>query len=126
MAEAELRIEGGRTAFEPGEEIEVFASWSTIREPDRVEIRLVWHTVGKGSRDLEVAQTISLDRSRSGQHREHIVLPARPLSYSGKLVSVLWGIELVIPSARKSKRVEIVIGPNGQAIEPGEPEFARA
>lgn len=125
MAEAELKILGDRSTFEPGEKVEVLARWSTIREPDYVEIRVVWHTEGKGNRDLEVVQTVQLPRVKNGEHQQSIVLPTQPVSYSGTLISVVWGIELVIPSAKKSARVDIVIGVNGQALEPREPRFAR-
>jgi hypothetical protein len=80
------------------------AKWRISRVPlDQVqglEVSVLWHTEGKGDEDLHVHhfhRVVESQIRRVGLADEqslHCVLPATPLSYHGKLISVRWCIRL--------------------------------
>ena len=107
----------GRTEFHPGEEIDVDVSWEFEEPPEAIELRLVWNTAGKGTTDLRVVQTERFDEPPlSDRRRKTLTLPRSPYSFSGKLVSVIWALELVALPKEDSERLEITIGPNAQEV----------
>jgi hypothetical protein len=65
-----------------------------------VEVSVLWHTQGKGDEDLQVHHFHRLVENqirRAGLANEqslHCELPPTPLSYHGRLISVLWCIRL--------------------------------
>jgi hypothetical protein len=112
-----LEVVDGRMSFAPGEEVELRAAWDLKRAPDTVEIRMVWHTAGKGDRDMAVAKTIAIDSPAAiGDQRLAVILPLGPYSFSGKLISLLWGLELVTLPDEQSTRIEVTIAPNAREV----------
>ncbi len=118
----EVTIPGGRTAFAPGEEIEAAAVWRLDEAPASLEVRLFWFTEGKGDRDTEVVAAESIEPSASGHRTCRFRLPDLvPSSFSGKLVSLLWAVELVAEPGERAGRVHLVVSPTGkELILPGE------
>lgn len=112
-----LDLADPRGAFSPGEEIEVRAIWDLPEPPESIELRLAWHTSGKGDRDLKVVKTVSINSpvARDDQWLA-IVLPNGPYSFSGKLISLVWGLELVAIPEEESTRREITIAPGGKEV----------
>jgi len=112
MSELEIRTRDDRTAFLPGEELAGTVSWQSDVEPRPVELRLFWHTEGKGTRDVKVVENISFSVPGRQDRRDfRFQLPDSPYSFSGKLVSVVWALELVLVSSGETERLEIVISP---------------
>jgi hypothetical protein len=108
---------GGRTRFEPGEEIAVSAKWSLDRPPEVVELRVVWNTTGPEQRDLQVVETVRIDSPLAEDTRQLAVrLPREPYSFQGKKISLVWALELVALPLKASTRREIEIGPGGKKI----------
>ena len=117
MNELRLTVEGGQTAFEPGAAIVVTASWNLDEDQDRVELRLFWYTTGKGDRDMHVVQTLPIDTpERSDTKRLGIQLPESPYSFSGKLISLIWALELVAEPSGEASRIELIMAPNAREI----------
>ncbi len=115
MGELAIEIVGGRTAFEPGETVEVIAGWSLDREPEAVEVRLAWATRGKGTEDMAVVRTERFERPKAVDGRRFALeLPAAPYSFSGKLVSLVWILELVALPSKEARHIEITIGPGAR------------
>lgn len=117
----------GRTEFRPGEMVEVEVGWELAQVPQRVELRVVWNTSGKGTQDVGVAETVTLDDPANSERRRVTVqLPNAPYSYSGRLLSIVWAFELVVTpwtsgamfasASDRSTRTEIVIGPEGREV----------
>jgi len=102
--------------YRPGEVIEGSASWVAEKQPKKAELRLFWHTRGKGDRDAGLVEAVQFDLPQSSDHREfQFCAPAFPSSFSGKLISVVWGLELVLEPG-ESFLAELVIGPDGEEI----------
>jgi hypothetical protein len=119
MSWIRVETEHGRTGFAPGEEVAGTAAWSLAEVPSTLELRLFWYTAGKGTRDLGVVERLPCDLVREGRREFRFRLPVGPHSVSGKLVSVLWAIELVAEPSGDAARAEITIGPGGREVRLG-------
>lgn len=112
-----LRIELEQTAFLPGEQIAATATWQGLPPGSSLEARLFWYTQGKGTQDVEVVQSVQIASGRgSGSSRISLTLPDGPPSFSGKLLSLLWAIELVELTSGSCVRAELVCGPQRREI----------
>ena len=117
MNELDINIAGGQKEFLPGEEIELELSWNLDHIADRVELRFVWNTSGKGDTDIGVAKVVPFDMpSQSHRTVTHVTLPIAPYTFSGRLISLMWGIELVAIPSGKSTRKAITIAPDGREV----------
>ncbi len=117
MSNLSISLPDDLSAFEPGSEVEVSLSWQLKSPPARLELRLVWSTAGKGDRDLKVVKTIQIESPDAvGEQVLAIVLPWGPYSFSGSLISLQWGLELVAFPAEQSTRLEITIAPQGREV----------
>jgi len=117
MSELEIRTRDDRTDFLPGEELAGEVSWLSDSRPGEVELRLFWHTEGKGTRDVEVIESIAFNGPGPQDRRPfRFRLPESPYSCSGKLVSVVWALELVMSSTGETERLEISISPTRTEI----------
>jgi hypothetical protein len=116
MSDLEIRTRDDKTDFLPGEEMAGEVSWHADAAPRSAELRLFWHTQGKGTRDVEVIETISFESPARQDRRDfRFTLPESPYSFSGKLVSLIWALELVL-STDETERLEIVISPSRTEI----------
>lgn len=107
-----LQTTDGGTWFKPGELIEGRASWHLDGEADAVEVRVFWYTTGKGSQDVEVVRRLRIDSpDTSGHHDFSIRAPKGPYSFSGKLITLAWAIELVVLPSGETERLDLLIGP---------------
>ena len=114
-----LQIEplDGQMHFEPGTEIEVRIAWDLEQPCEALELRLVWNTAGKGTTDLAVVDTVRFESPPPrGSEPVTLRLPRSPYSFSGKLVSLVWALELVALPDGDSTRQEIVLAPAGREI----------
>lgn len=83
---------------------ELTAKWRISRVPlDEVqglEVSVLWHTEGKGDEDLHVHHFHRVTESQvrrvglADQQSVRCMLPATPLSYHGKLISVRWCVRM--------------------------------
>ena len=91
------------------------ASWRVSRvsldELKGVEISVLWHTEGKGDEDLSVHFFKRYDASelrdmKIGENQPiQCRLPASPLSYSGTLLKIQWGVRVRVFAADGSDAV---------------------
>lgn len=117
MSRLEVSTQGRRLAFHPGEELRGTASWSLDAPPTKVELRLFWRTEGKGSQDVGVAETLSFDGAGLEEKREfRLRLPPGPYSFSGKLISLIWALELVAEPGADASRQDITVSPTSREI----------
>ncbi len=105
------------TELRPGDEIAGEVSWQLDAQPKSVELRLFWFTRGKGTEDVGVAQTIPFDAPAVVERRPfHITLPDSPYSFSGKLITLAWALELIALPAKEAARFEFTLSPTGKEI----------
>lgn len=115
-----LRLEGGRSAFAPGDAVRGTVEWALDSAPERVEIRLLWHTEGRGTRDVGVAERLALPAHAAvGSGSFAFRAPRAPWSCSGRLVSIVWAVEVVADPAGEVAREAIVVAPGGREVQLG-------
>lgn len=104
-----------RAERQPGETVELSAMWALKKAPRTLEARLFWFTRGKGTEDVEVVATQPVTTPAiAGEHVFRFTLPEGPWSFSGKLISLLWAVELVADDT--SARWEFTLAPGGHEI----------
>ena len=106
-----------RTAFKPGEVLELSVLWALPAKPESLEVRLFWFTRGKGTEDIEIISTerIAAD-APAGETKVLFTLPVAPYSFSGKLISLIWAAELVAEPGAHSTRFEFTLSPTGKEL----------
>jgi hypothetical protein len=123
MTTMTVELDGGRSAFSPGERVEGQASWELPEPPQSLEVRLFWSTSGRGDTDQEVIAVEPVPSpAASGWVRFSFQLPPGPYSFSGQLVSLAWAVELVAPREEMAGSAPFVMGPEGREVRiDGEP-----
>lgn len=112
-----LRVvtDDNRMQFFPGDTVTGSASWR-LDQPASLEVRLFWHTKGKGTEDVGLVDKVPLDSTPlAGSQQFRFQLPEGPYSFSGKLISLMWSLELVASSG-EADRIDIVLSPTGAEI----------
>lgn len=103
-----------KTRFRPADEVAGKALWILDEPPKAVEVRLFWYTQGKGTVDVNVADRVRVEAPPARGEREfRFRLPDAPYSFSGKLISLVWALELVALPSDETERLEIVVSPTG-------------
>ncbi len=117
MGKLSIELSGGKNAFAPGEQVEGRIEWGLDANPKALELSLLWYTSGKGTRDVGVLQTNRIDGPGAfGSDTFSFTLPAGPYSFSGKLISLIWALELTCTAGDETMRKEIVVSPTGKEI----------
>jgi hypothetical protein len=114
-----------KNRFVPGEAIEGEVAWSQDPPPIGGELRVLWWTEGKGDTDSEVVGRIPFEEMPAvpgpgasfadaspyrqltsavasqlraeDRRRFHFTMPTEPESFSGKLITLHWAIEVELP-----------------------------
>jgi hypothetical protein len=119
-----IEIRDGANAFLPGEVVEGTVSWQLGQPAVTAELRLFWYTQGKGDQDVGVVSTVPFANPGLQDRRAfRVSLPDGPFSFSGKLISLVWALELVIEPGSRASRTEITVSPTRMEIllPPGPP-----
>jgi len=113
MGVLQVTTRDNRTIFHPGDEILGTVTWQLERNPQAVELRLLWHTRGRGATDLSIVETVRFDFPRPSDRRDfRFRAPLAPHSFSGRLVSIVWALELVALPSQATTRLDLTISPN--------------
>jgi hypothetical protein len=118
MSDLRIDLPAG-AAFAPGAEIRARVAWRLDPAPESLELRLFWHTVGKGTEDVEIVERVTLPPSTAGEQDLALRSPVGPYSFSGRLISLVWALELVAEPSGETARAELVIAPDGEEIRLG-------
>lgn len=112
-----LGLRENNTTFEPGEEIAGAVLWEFPELRKSLEVRLVWHTRGKGTEDGAIVATQPLDATTLADTATFsFVAPQAPYSFNGTLIAVIWAVEFVVKPGEEFERIEITIAPGGKEI----------
>ena len=113
-----IQTRDGGTWFRPGETVEGTVSWHLDEDARAVEVRLFWYTEGKGSQDVEVIDTKHMAQPEvSGTRAFEFKIPRGPYSFSGKLITLAWAIELVVIPGGETERLDLKIGPQPVEVD---------
>jgi hypothetical protein len=117
MSQLKIAVREDRVQFYPGDEIVAAAYWKLDRPPKSVEARLFWFTRGKGTQDVNIVETVRFENPQIEETKPaRFHLPEAPYSFSGKLVSLIWALELVVEPGSESARTELTVSPTGREI----------
>lgn len=117
MDKLSIALNEDKTAFAPGETVHGTIPWNLDANPRHLELSLFWYTIGKGTRDVGVVETVRFDEPGTcGSKDFSFTLPDRPYSFSGKLISLIWALELTSSPGSETIRREITLSPTGQEI----------
>ena len=117
MSQFKLGTRDNRTNFRPGDEITGAAGWQLDQPATAIEVRLFWYTKGKGTEDARVLDSVRFaSPPLEGAQPFRFIAPGEPYSFSGKLVSLLWALELVAEPGNQATRLDLTISPTGTEI----------
>lgn len=117
MSTLEIRIRDNKASFRPGEVLEGTVRWQLDKNAQTMELRLFWHTEGKGDADISVEQTQRFEApSLSGDGDFRFILPGAPYTFSGRLISLIWALELVALPGEEAEICEFTLSPTGQEV----------
>ncbi len=117
MEKLSIALDEDKAAFAPRATVRGTVRWSLDAAPRRLELSLFWYTAGKGTRDVGVIETLPFDEPGAvGWKDFSFTLPDGPYSFSGKLISLLWALELTCSPGPETVRREIVLSPTGKEI----------
>jgi hypothetical protein len=118
MNDLKIAVRKQPAQFQPGEEIAGAAQWRLDHAPKAVEVRLLWHTSGRGIEDVCVVETVRFDAPEQDDTRSFsITTPNAPHGFSGRLITLEWALELVALPSKENARTDLVIAPHGRAID---------
>ena len=117
MAKLSIHLPDDQAVFAPGQSLQGSVQWRLETAPEHLELSLFWYTSGKGTRDVGVVETVTFDRPGTlGSKGFSFDLPLGPYSFSGRLISLIWALELTCSSGSETVRREIVVSPSGREI----------
>ncbi len=117
MDKLSIILHDDRTAFAPRDTVQGSVEWHLDERPRHLDLSLFWYTSGKGTRDVGVVESKRIDGPQaSGSSNFSFTLPAGPYSFSGKLISLIWAVELTCTPGSETVRREIVLSPTGREI----------
>ena len=103
---------------EPGSRLTGRVGWSLPKPPKSVKIHLFWQTSGKGTEDIEIVDKKSWEHpTAQGLEPFAFDLPIEPYSFSGRLITVRWGVETVI--GNQTHTAFFTMAPGGDEIHLG-------
>lgn len=121
MSTLRIDLDGGRQVRTPGQSLAGRVTWQVDREPTSAELRLFWYTSGKGTQDVENVDAVPFQLPQMNDDRSFSLrLPRQPYSFSGKLVSLVWAIELIVEPGSNVTRQEFVMSASGREVVLGE------
>jgi len=117
MNEIQIGLDGDQKDFQPGETLQGTATWGLQMLPQTVEVRLFWYTEGKGTVDVVVVGCVRFKNALAQASEQFkFQLPLSPYSFSGQLVSLFWGVEIIALPSGASERVHFQMSPKGKKI----------
>lgn len=110
-----LKPRDGGATRRPKDTLDIAAEWTLDKAPSAVEARLFWYTRGKGTEDVGIVARERIESPMArADHRFRFHLPEAPYSFSGRLISLLWAVELVADD--EVARWEFTLTPDGEEI----------
>ncbi len=111
----DIEIRENQTSFLPGQTLAGTVRWMCSEAPKKASLQLIWFTEGKGDEDVGLAEAVKFENPyASGERPFEFQLPTGPYSFSGRLISLTWALELQVD--KEVARKEIILSPSGSEI----------
>ncbi|HEX2974109.1 MAG TPA: hypothetical protein VHP11_17380 [Tepidisphaeraceae bacterium] len=118
MAKLEIRMAEEGKVFGAGETIAGNVAWEVGEGVEAMDVQLRWATRGKGDVDGRVAEHVRFEKlEASGQRPFEFRCPAEPISFSGKLISLIWSVRVVVMPGGLEAEQAITVSPTGRAVD---------
>lgn len=119
MRSLTLQLDRDDAAYIPGELITGHVAWDLTEGPERLTIRLIWQTSGKGTQDVGVVseQPFELASLRGSRDFSFEGIDG-PYSFSGKLITVAWVVEAVVEPGGHHAERSLTLSPTGFEVRP--------
>lgn len=112
-----INVQLDKKDYEPGEQIQGKLTWNQIGPSVDFDIRLIWYTLGKGSRDCSIVSSHLVAKPNiSGDYDFSFEAPTWPHSFTGQLISLQWAIEVVELPSEQAVEAELIIAPGRKEI----------
>jgi hypothetical protein len=120
MITLQVHTDGGQRRYRPGETVAGTASWYFDEGVKALELRLFWHTRGRGTQDVAVVQSTAFDAPQPQESRAFaFALPESPYSFEGRLLTIAWALELVALPSGEAYKLDLAVSPTGEPVRPG-------
>jgi hypothetical protein len=109
---------GNGTWFHPGGTLDGAISWEIAPGAAALELRLFWYTSGKGTEEAEIVDSLRVERPETaGERPFRFDLPEGPCSFSGRLITLRWALELVLEPSEEVERLDLLVAPRPVEID---------
>lgn len=117
-----IQLEDQGAWFRPGAALTGNVEWALEDEATRIEIRLLWYTQGRGSRDVGVVKREVIEYpGRMGHQSFEWKAPEAPYSFEGRLITLNWVVEAAVDPGDLVEQAPLVISPFPIPIHLGSP-----
>ena len=117
MEELNIELKDLKTEYQPGQVISGTAQWNLPDQPRKISLQLLWYTRGKGDEDIGLVDSVEFENPGQFQNQDFsFTIPPGPYSFSGKLISLIWTLELLAEPRDTCYRQEITVSPGGREI----------
>lgn len=111
-------IEVDRINIAAGSTISGVVKWQSIEQSEPLELRLSWHTEGRGTMDRKIIYQQALPIVTHLQsHRFSIKAPEGPYSFTGRLIELIWTISCVSKKGKVLDSTQLYLSRDGRAVE---------
>jgi len=115
MSALNIEIANDQKGFVPGQVLSGAVYWGNQRSTRNAALRLLWYTEGKGTEDVGLVESIDFENAQpTDRYAFEFTMPIGPHSFSGRLISLSWALELQV--GKEWVRKEIVLSPTGREI----------
>lgn len=110
-----IDITDHQQSFLPGQILSGTVHWDNQRSAKDASLRLLWYTEGKGTEDIGIVESVEYEGAQlSDRYAFEFTLPIGPYTFSGRLISLVWALELQV--GKEWLRHEFVLSPTGNEI----------
>ena len=104
----------------PFESVTGRVEWRLEEVPKELELRLCWFTRGPVAEESETVEVLRLGDTASGACEFSFVLPGEPWSVDGRLIGIVWAVEVVAKKLGGIALEELVVSPDRKVRKLGE------
>ncbi len=113
-----LQVQLDREWVRPGGTVRAQLHWELDDRPDKLIVRLLWYTEGRGTRDVGVVAEQELTSSElTGDREVDLAVPEGPYSFSGSLITLRWVVELAVEPNGDAEKAPLVVGPTPVPVQ---------